>query len=130
MTERIDRYITCREDLDNYLRTTGKFGKRFYCWTIRYDIDDTHWLKIESIAISRDLVYKIVWEMEIYQLEDDMPSLLPKDLPEGYKQGSMPDTIPKSSEWCDLLYPYKVYNNYADVFRYNRFIEVDRIYEK
>ena len=129
MTIRIERYIICSDDLNHFLWITAKFSKRFYDWTIRYDIDDTEWLKIEAIGISRDLVYKVVWEMEIYPYEG-IPANLPKDLPKGYEYGSMQDTIPRREEACDMLYPHKEYGNYADVFRYNSFIEVDKISEQ
>lgn len=64
---RITRCILSEADICNFFDNTKNFGKRFY--TIRYnsnvDGEGTTYrdIAIEAIAVSRDLVYKIVWSI-------------------------------------------------------------------
>lgn len=62
---RISRCILSEADICNFFNATKNFGKRFY--TIRYnsnvDGEGTTYrdIAIEAIAVSRDLVYRIIW---------------------------------------------------------------------
>ena len=128
MTISVFRCVTSPIDIEDFLKTTDKFGKRFFKANIKYDMKQTQSLKIQAIGISRELVYKISWEMEIYPYED-IPDSLPKNLPRGYHEGTIPDSIPKTSAPCGVLCRSKESCNYVDVFHYNGFIEIDELGE-
>lgn len=67
MTTRVTKHINSERDLEAFLRITDKFTKKFYnvkSTTCIYERDDADgFLLFTAIGISRDLIYKIKWEI-------------------------------------------------------------------
>lgn len=123
---KVERYVTHPKDLGRFLRKTGKFSKSFYSTAIEYlgsENEEEMWLTITAIAISRELIYKITWEIEVEEKEEL------KGTDEQYNELELPwnGIVPKDPIWLNLLYPCADDNLYLDVFEYENFVEVDSI---
>ena len=65
---RVTRYIASGVDLNKFFRTTKNFNKKFY--KLRYrtnqdnkDGEEYYFIKIDAVAVSRDLIYRVYWEI-------------------------------------------------------------------
>ena len=73
MKVRGSRRILSEADICDFFETTKNFGKRFY--TIQYSSNSNkegpiyRAIDIEAIAVSRDLIYKIVWTIGCKKVE-------------------------------------------------------------
>ncbi len=125
MKVRVSTSIDQADDIYSFFATTDKFGKCFY--TIRFlngktlDGGTNHFIAIEAVAISRDLIYRIDWH-----------------IPCGYtaKEATRPESIypnsyTPSQDWVKRAF-YPLYHkddspNTTNAFEYREFIEVDKI---
>lgn len=133
MRVKVYRYVIHPSDVGAFLRSTGNYGKRFYTKTWNYILEDdgSHmenviYLDINAIAVSRDLIYKIHWEMKVEEVKELVGSN------REYHELEKPwnGLLPVDDEWIGLLYPFagdEVGASYVDCFAYEAFTEMDTI---
>ena len=109
-------WVKTVSDVDHFLEEAEKFSKRFY--TVMYKFDDEHekhWIFVEAIAISRNLVSILRWSIPCdydrnkdpdLQGEDDTKRELP---PHGY--------IPTDADFASVWFPCAA-SSYVNVFEY------------
>lgn len=124
MTTKITRFIQSGTDLHKFFNTTKNFNKKFYKKTMHHktekDPDVLVRLQIDAIAISRDLLYKICWQIPCDRWVDD------SDL-----ENTRTYPIPIDEGFRDWLYPLadECGGHRWNCFERNDFIESDLIEE-
>ncbi len=124
MTTKITRFIHSGTDLNKFFNTTKNFNKKFYKKTTHHKTEKDSgvlvWLQIDAIAISRDLLYKICWNIPCDKWVDKSSHEETKRYP-----------IPIDEGFRNWLYPLA---DESDGYRWNcfernDFIESDLIEE-
>lgn len=120
---KITKWIKSGADLDKLFRITENFNKKFY--KLRYeppsakDKEDVLVnIRIAAVAISRDLVYKIYWNLECTRWIED-----------GDSENTASYPIPREENDGNWLYPLaeEAGGHRWNCFERNNFIAVDFI---
>ena len=111
MKHLVYKTIRAHPEVDDFVRATHKFGKKFYRIAIHGGEYNPYRIVITVVAISRDVIYKITWGMDAETYEDEAikndPDLIGVvDHLRVYK-GDMPihAWIPKHKKDLQKLYP-------------------------
>lgn len=70
MKHKVFKKIESLRDVDDFLKSSGKFSKKFYSVDLKGGENVRYELVVNAVAISRDLVYKIGWNMKAESLKD------------------------------------------------------------
>lgn len=120
MVVKVTKYIASGVDLNKFFRITKNFSKKFY--KLRYRIgndreEEYQYIKLDAIGVSRDLIYRVYWEI-LCKVREDL------SLPLGY--------YPIDEGNRNWLYPLYDEQIDDDSWRWNcfereNFIQVDLI---
>jgi len=112
----VRRTVRDLRDVDDFLRQTHKFSKKFYTVDLVGGERLPYQLNVRAIAVSRDLIYKLRWMMKAKSWNLD---------PEAAKKGPIPEYDPVKVRDHDAPTLYwipleenalkKLYPNTADV---------------
>lgn len=109
MKHKVSRTVRDLRDVDDFLKQTHQFSKKFYTVDLVGGESVRYQLNVRAIGISRDLIYCLRWMMdaESWSKLDLEKGPIPEYDPEMARNGDMPilGWIPKYNKELEKFYP-------------------------
>jgi len=131
MKYQVYKHVESLLEIDDFFEVTDKFSKKFYKLSFIKGSPDppTYYLSVNAVAISRDLIYKIYWEMKAEPINR---KLTPKSVRHG--DDPIRGWIPSNKDDLTKLYPNvgcvpdeQGEHHWMTIFEANGFVRVDDI---